>query len=62
MINRFKSKSKNKNIKTLWNSLMNCREFVGEHLNFTTRDGLKAIVCFNFGLKKQILVYVHEKQ
>lgn len=61
MIHCFGSKGKNINTKTVWTNLRNCKEYVGEHISFVTRDGLDALVCFNLGIKKQILVYVAEK-
>lgn len=65
MIHCFGSKSKNINTKTLWNSLESCKNHIksygGEHTNFITRDGLDALVCFNWGIKKKTLVYVDEK-
>ena len=61
MINCFRSKGQNTDTRTLWTNLRGCRKHVGKHMNFVTRDGLEALFCFNWGLKKQILVYIDEK-
>ncbi len=62
MISCFGSKSLEIDKRTLWENMKYCKEYLGEHTTFKTREGLEGIYKHNYGRKAEVLVYVRNRR